>query len=236
MADEAAAQDRPTPSDSARVDATLRIRVRCETTPTVAALVRDAVAVWLAGMGLEVELADADVRGAAEAACVVLAPAEDGGPALARLRDLRAGGFHGGVVLLDDGAGPAAEAADSWSDEVAGLGGVRCRVAEEGDRAVAEAVARALRTASADDALSRRLASALAATHQRVAGAEVAVRLQHALNNPLAALMAEAQLLELEELAPAHRAAVARMVELCRRMAAVVRQLDVIRPVPPPAP
>lgn len=50
---------------------------------------------------------------------------------------------------------------------------------------------------------------------------------QHALNNPLTALMAEAQLLELEPLAPEHRQVVSRLVELARRIAAAVRRLDI---------
>ena len=49
---------------------------------------------------------------------------------------------------------------------------------------------------------------------------------QHELNNPLTALLAEAQLLELESLSAEHRAAATRIVELARRIAAVVRRLD----------
>ena len=50
---------------------------------------------------------------------------------------------------------------------------------------------------------------------------------QHALNNPLAALLAEAQLLGMETtLDPEHRAAVDRMTELVRRLITLVRGLD----------
>lgn len=55
---------------------------------------------------------------------------------------------------------------------------------------------------------------------------------QHELNNPLTALLAEAQLLELEPLPAEHRAAATRIVELARRIAAAVRRLD---PVEQPA-
>ena len=48
--------------------------------------------------------------------------------------------------------------------------------------------------------------------------------LQHSLNNPLAALLAELQLLELEELEPAHREAVERAIGLCRRVIVLVRE------------
>lgn len=48
--------------------------------------------------------------------------------------------------------------------------------------------------------------------------------LQHTLNNPLAALLAELQLLEMEELAPEHREAVQRAIGLCRRLVIIVRE------------
>jgi signal transduction histidine kinase len=63
-----------------------------------------------------------------------------------------------------------------------------------------------------------------------IAAGEVAMGLQHAMNNPLTALLAEAQLLELEELPPEQRASVGRMIELSRRVIALVRSLDVIVP------
>ncbi|MEO6210451.1 MAG: histidine kinase dimerization/phospho-acceptor domain-containing protein [Gemmatimonadaceae bacterium] len=50
---------------------------------------------------------------------------------------------------------------------------------------------------------------------------------QHSLNNPLAALLAEAQLLAMETtLDREHRAAVDRMTELVRRLITLVRDLD----------
>jgi signal transduction histidine kinase len=63
-------------------------------------------------------------------------------------------------------------------------------------------------------------------TQQLVAMGETTSRIQHTLNNPLTALLAEAQLLEMEELADEHRAAVKRMIELCRRLVVMVRGLD----------
>jgi signal transduction histidine kinase len=61
----------------------------------------------------------------------------------------------------------------------------------------------------------------------QIALAESARTVQHALNNPLTALLAEAQLLELEPLEPEVRAAAGRLVELARRVAAAARKLDV---------
>ena len=57
--------------------------------------------------------------------------------------------------------------------------------------------------------------------------AQLTALVQHALNNPLAALLAEAQLLAMETtLAPEHRAAVDRMTELVRRVITLVRGLE----------
>ncbi|MCU0624076.1 MAG: hypothetical protein MUF53_09460 [Gemmatimonadaceae bacterium] len=63
------------------------------------------------------------------------------------------------------------------------------------------------------------------ATTRFPAGPE-AVALRHALNNPLTAILAEAQLLQLEALPEDHRAAVDRIVEQCRRLVAITRRLE----------
>lgn len=48
--------------------------------------------------------------------------------------------------------------------------------------------------------------------------------LQHSLNNPLTALLAELQLLEMEELSESHRGSVERSLLLCRRLIRIVRE------------
>jgi signal transduction histidine kinase len=62
-----------------------------------------------------------------------------------------------------------------------------------------------------------------------------AARIQHAMNNPLAALLAEEQLLAMEpSLTQDQRETVERMIELTRRVIMLVRDLDELRgPVPP---
>jgi signal transduction histidine kinase len=50
--------------------------------------------------------------------------------------------------------------------------------------------------------------------------------LQHAFNNPLTALLAEAQLMELEPMSDEHRAAVGRILELCRRLVTLSCRLN----------
>ena len=67
---------------------------------------------------------------------------------------------------------------------------------------------------------------ALARTRRVLAAGEAALSLQHGINNPLAALLAEAQLLQLEELSPEQRSSTDRMVELCRRIVGLVQRLD----------
>jgi len=64
-------------------------------------------------------------------------------------------------------------------------------------------------------------------TEQLAAVGAVALEMRHEISNPLAALLAEAQLLALEPLAPEHQAAVGRMVDLCRRTVTLLRQMDV---------
>ena len=68
--------------------------------------------------------------------------------------------------------------------------------------------------------------SELARVRALIARGDGARELQHALNNPLTALLAEAQLLQLEDLPKeGRRAAVDRIVGLARRLAALTRQL-----------
>lgn len=67
-----------------------------------------------------------------------------------------------------------------------------------------------------------------------LARGETTRELQHAFNNPLTALLAEAELLLLEELNDEARAGVERMLSLSRRLASITRQLgpDVIGAAP----
>ncbi|MBC7790809.1 MAG: hypothetical protein H7Z74_12745 [Anaerolineae bacterium] len=59
---------------------------------------------------------------------------------------------------------------------------------------------------------------------------QLAARLQHDINSPLTALLAEAQMLALDEQLPEDKAAeVEQIVELARRLVLVVRELDSLR-------
>lgn len=200
-------------------------------------VVEQAIRAWLP----QAELADdatPAVRGVPAADVLVLAAPAAGEPALDALRRARAGGFTGAVVVVmpDDRPGAGVRNQHEHDADWHRLAGCACPLGAGGDERLAVALAEALQAVSHDgpedgpDGALEALRDALWDTRRRLAVAEVAMRLQHALNNPLAALLAEAQLLEMESLLPDHRAAVRRMVELCRRMGEAVRELDVARP------
>jgi signal transduction histidine kinase len=67
-------------------------------------------------------------------------------------------------------------------------------------------------------------------TQRLLAAGEIALGLQHAMNNPLTAVLAEAQLLEMEPLPPETATAVRRIIESTRRLVALVRKLDSVSP------
>lgn len=75
------------------------------------------------------------------------------------------------------------------------------------------------------DSDSEVCARELGRVRAQLALGEAARTLQHAFNNPLTALMAEAQLLEFEELADEPRRAVQRILDLTRRLALLTRRL-----------
>lgn len=81
--------------------------------------------------------------------------------------------------------------------------------------------ASASRYNSDDEVAMRELSRARA----QIALGESARTLEHAFNNPLTALLAEAQLLELDPMGEDQRAAVRRILELTRRLVAVSRRL-----------
>ena len=59
-----------------------------------------------------------------------------------------------------------------------------------------------------------------------IAAGEIAMGFQHSLNNPLAGILAEAQLMQLDPLPPEQHAALDRIVALCRRIIDLGRSLD----------
>ena len=162
------------------------------------------------------------VRSAPDADCVILGVGSLYSLAHSLVRDLRARGYQRPILLVVTvpGSAPAHDLLRLGVDTILAESTVALKLPE----AMAAALARQARCfGSAPAAAISRSLRRLRAT---IAAGEVATGLQHALNNPLAALLAEAQLLELESLAPEHRLSVRRMVELCRRVIRVSRSIE----------
>ncbi len=156
--------------------------------------------------------------------CAVIGATVHGVDGIDVIRRLRASGYARAAVLVVDAS--TAGGADEAS--AARLGARSCSVDGDLVAPLGTAVIEALRVHDdgGEDSPSSRAIRAVRHNQRLVAAGELAMRLQHSLNNPLAALLAEAQLLELEELDPEHKASVQRIIELCRRVVGVVRGLD----------
>jgi len=152
--------------------------------------------------------------------CAVVDATVNGADGLDVLRRLRARGYAGAAVLIVD----AARSSEVDPEAADRLGARSCSLAES-IAPLGSAVADALQVRGGES--GETALRALRQTQRLLAAGEVAMRLQHSLNNPLAALLAEAQLLELETTLPAdHRESVGRIIELSRRVIDVVRGLD----------
>lgn len=133
------------------------------------------------------------------------------------VRFLRARGFSGGIAVLTP-------TLDTTLQAMAQSLGVVCITrgqVEESPVELGEALTAALAEgspATVEVAQARRI----------FATGQATLSLQHAINNPLAALLAEAQLLQLEQLTAEQRQAVDRMIDLCRRIVTLVRRLDAL--------
>jgi signal transduction histidine kinase len=142
--------------------------------------------------------------------------------ALDAFRTLRARGFHGRVALVTEM--PDDQAAQQ---SVNALGNAVClsqaTVTSQPVRLVEAVVGDGQSAATHSTAMIE-----LTRTRRAIAAGELALRLQHDINNPLAGLLAEVQLLQLEELTTEQRAATDRMLELCRRIVGLVRRLDAL--------
>ena len=173
--------------------------------------------------GATVQAVDTGVeRGFPEAIDCAVIDGGDGNDGADVLRGLRARGYAGAAVIVADRT--------RWSSDPAAvdrLGGRYCSLDGDSLAPLATTVADSIRSQGngpgQESAVPLR---ALRQTQRLLAAGELATRLQHSLNNPLAALLAEAQLLELEPLSPDHRLSVQRIIEMSRRVIEVVRALD----------
>lgn len=177
--------------------------------------------------------------------CVVLDTHVGGATGVEAARALRIAGFDGGIILLvpelsATGFTELPTAPEERLEERAATrtsGPTAVRLAAMGvSRTVPYAaiagelpfavVTASLGTESAPLEEARR---ELRAAQRLNAMGDLAASVQHAANNPLTALLAEAQLLEMEPLAPEHREAVQRIIDLSRRLALIIRKLDLPR-------
>jgi signal transduction histidine kinase len=182
----------------------IRILTTCEE-----ALVREAARGFHPAAHVVVVGRDA-IRRLEPAECLVVSVGEDA-------RTARANGFDGSIVILTDPRNadevPAFRAQGSWFASPA-----------NGDHALLAAFRDAITigedgTPVATDADTIR-------TRRLVAAGELVIALRHAINNPLAALMAEVQLLQMEAREPETRASATRMLELVRRLTELTRTLE----------
>ncbi|HLA89532.1 MAG TPA: hypothetical protein VJL28_03750 [Gemmatimonadaceae bacterium] len=152
------------------------------------------------------------VRTRPEAGVVLVDARADTARAAETTDRVRAMGFAGALVLLGAAGGALSERAARNGCAVVAPD----RLAHELVPRLAELVA-AAELPHADQAMrARRL----------VAAGEIALKLQHALNNVIAGIMAEAQLMQMDPVSAEHAEALARIVELCRRMVELTRRLD----------
>ena len=150
------------------------------------------------------------LRAKPESMALVVDARDDASGARAIARTVRAMGYGGALVLV---GAPA----DVMADAEMGTATVAAnRIAFDLVERIGEQMA--LTSAPFADQVTR--------ARRLVAAGEIALRLQHALNNPLAGLLAESQLMLMDPQTPDQQASLERIVGLCRRMIEMTRTLD----------
>lgn len=177
--------------------------------------------------GARVEAADTSiVRGAPVADAVVLAVGAMYSMAHSLVHEIRARGFDGAIIVVAESVVPlkSAELSRFGVEAVLAYDELADRLPAE----IVQSIARTQRVPGSGPDSPQRVAllAAVRRTQGLLSAGMIAATLQHRLNNPLAALLAEAQLLELEPLEPEHASSVRRIVELCRRVIEVSRAID----------
>ena len=144
------------------------------------------------------------------------------------------------ALAIDARGGPAAAVELAARQRAMGFAGAIALIGPADDHSVAGSTRYGYALVSPHE-LAQKLAPELAAqvklaespyadqvmqARRLVAAGEVAGKLQHALNNALMGILAEAQLMQLDPLSDEHAAAIERIVALCRRMIELTRSLD----------
>jgi signal transduction histidine kinase len=129
---------------------------------------------------------------------------------------MRAMGFAGALVVVADDGGPAD---DARAPALAAAGAAVVRPGEIANRLVAT-LAEQLEQSGSEHAPDVMRARRL------IAAGQIALGFQHSLNNPLAGILAEAQLMQLDPVTAEQNEALERIVMLCRRIVEMGRSLD----------
>lgn len=153
--------------------------------------------------------------------CVVLDAVAAWAPAVELARAWRAGGATAAIVVLVEAEDEAVRA------RLAGIGALEQVPLRDAPRLLGAAIERALGGARWSGPLSA-VQEELRRTQRIVAAGEIALGLQHSMNNPLTAVLAEAQLLEMDAATDEARMATKRIIDNTRRLVQLVRGLDPI--------
>lgn len=198
------------------------VAVDVEAAETLARLLR----AWLPGTVVEVtSLAHARLVPLGDGLILLLG--DQARQAEEMVRGLRARGHEGFVVVVADEPDRAPSAVLAAHDVPPCV--ATHRLARDLVPALARVVAQRLAACSSPG--GRQLFGQVGHLHALLAAGQLANRLPHRLNNPLAALVAEAQLLDLEPLSSEQHASVARIIELSRRLVDDVRTLEGLAPL-----
>lgn len=157
-------------------------------------------------------------------AAAIVDGTSDTGAATEVARRIRAGGSRVPVLLV------VTARDDGLAARVAPFGVLEQVELHDAARTLGPAIERAMGGEGEWPAALAAARDELRKTQRLMAAGEIALGLQHSMNNPLTAILAEAQLLEMEELSDETRRAVGRIVENTRRLVTLVRSLDAIGP------
>lgn len=184
----------------------------------MASLVRESVAAALPGAAFTSAAPDA-TRTLPECSLVFIDATGEATAAGEAAERLRASGSHAALAFV----------VNARDDTLAKRGAMVGALEQIETNALGPAMADTIERAVGSTGWSDELIAArdeLRRTQRLLAAGEIAVGLQHAMNNPLTAVLAEAQLLEMEPLSPETMTAVRRIIESTRRLVALVRKLD----------
>lgn len=205
-------------------DRTPRLRVTCIAADELAAAAMTQLVASLIPGAAVSAIDPSSVRTVPDADCALIDAFGSPQTVLQTLRSLRARGFKAPAIWI-----ASDEEADGCSEVERARLGITHVIKMS---TVPSHLPQAIRTSTRLDAASltspgiANSLKLLRQTQRLLAAGEIAMKMQHSLNNPLAALLAEAQLLQLENLAPEHQQAIGRIIELSRRLIEVTRSLE----------